>query len=63
MHEFNEKQRALSAFDNMSTETLEEILRADFQLTNDTSYTDAVLYIMDVIAKRERENPTGRFTV
>ena len=57
------KHRDYSIFDNMSTETLEDILRADSQLPNgENSDVDAILYIMEVIAKREREDPTGRFT-
>lgn len=51
-----------SMFDNMSTEALEDILRSDSQLPNDeNSDMDAILYIMEVIAKREKENPTGKF--
>ncbi|NLL39840.1 MAG: DUF4367 domain-containing protein [Clostridiales bacterium] len=57
------KNRDFSKFDNMSTEELEEILRADSQLPDDVnSDTDAILYIMGVIAKREKEHPTGKFT-
>lgn len=55
--------RNYSIFDKMSTEALEEILRADSRLTNDEdSDMDAILYIMEVVAKREKEHPTGRFT-
>ena len=55
--------RNYSKFDNMSTEMLEDILRADSQLPDGVnSDTDTVLYIMEVIAKRENENPTGKFT-
>lgn len=51
-----------SKFDEMSTETLEEILRLDAQLPdNEESDMDAIIYIMEVIARREKENPTGRF--
>lgn len=54
--------RNYSKFDNMSTETLEDILRADSQLPDgENSDTDAIIYIMEVIAKRENENPTGKF--
>ncbi len=57
------KHRDYSIFDNMSTEMLEDILRADSHLTNgENSDVDAIIYIMEVIAKREREEPTGRFT-
>ncbi|MGD9568685.1 MAG: DUF4367 domain-containing protein [Sedimentibacter sp.] len=55
--------RKYSIYDNMSTEVLEEILRADSQLQNDEdSDIDTILYIMEVIAKREKEQPTGKFT-
>ena len=55
--------RDYSKFDNMSTEMLEDILRADSLLPNDeNSDTDAILYIMEVIAKREIDHPSGKFT-
>lgn len=57
------KRRDYSKFDNMSTEMLEDILRADSHLPDgDNSDTDAILYIMEVIAKREKEHSTGKFT-
>lgn len=56
-------RRNFSKFDNMSTEKLEHILWADSQLADGVnSDTDAILYIMEVIAKRENELPTERFT-
>ncbi|MEA4895639.1 MAG: DUF4367 domain-containing protein [Oscillospiraceae bacterium] len=56
-------RRDYSKFDSMSTEMLEDILRADSQLPDgENSDTDAILYIMEVIAKREKENTTGKFT-
>lgn len=52
-----------SIYDNMSTKMLEEILRADSQLSDcEEADTDAILYIMGVIASREEEYSTGRFT-
>lgn len=52
-----------SHFDSMSTKDLEEILRLDSQLSdNEISDVDAIIYITEVIEKREKENPTGRFT-
>lgn len=57
------KHRDYSKFDNMSTEMLEDILQADSQLPDEeNSDPDAILYIMEVIAKREKEHPTGKFT-
>lgn len=55
--------RDFSIFNSMSTEALEEILRLDSQMLNDEeSDIDAILYITEVIARREKEHPTGRFT-
>lgn len=45
-----------SKFDSMSTEKLEEILRADFEAScGKESDIDMILYIMGVIAKRKQE--------
>lgn len=50
-----------SGFDRMSTEMLEEILRGDFELSSDEeSDMDAILYIMEVIAKRKKKESRGR---
>ena len=47
----------------MSTEELEEILRLDSQLPDDEENDiDAILYILEVIEKRKKENPTGRLS-
>lgn len=64
MSEVNcKKHQNYSIFDSMSTKELENILQADAQLLSDEdSDTDAILYIMEVVALREKENPTGRFT-
>lgn len=57
------KRRDYSKFDGMSTEMLEDILRADSQLPDgENSDMDAILYIMEVIARREKENTTGKYT-
>lgn len=48
-----------SKFDQMDTAELEEILRMDFQLSEAAKLeTDEILYITEVIARREKENPT-----
>jgi hypothetical protein len=48
-------------FNTMSTEALEDILRQDFELPDDAdSDMGAILYITQLIADREREQPTGR---
>ena len=54
--------RNFSKFDEMSTEELNEILRQDSQLPDgEDSDTDAILYIMGVIAKRNQELPSSDF--
>lgn len=53
----NRKNHGFSQFDNMSTEVLREILRTDSQLpAGKTSNVEAMLYISEVIAKREKED-------
>ncbi len=48
-----------SKYDEMSTEALEQILRLDFQASEEEqSDVDAILYITEVIAKRKGQ-PTG----
>lgn len=52
-----------SKYDRMSTESLEELLRLDAELPNgEGSDIDEILYISEVIAKREKEHPTGRYS-
>lgn len=59
----NSNRWNFSVFDGMSTEALEELLRAHYQLPDgEDSDIDSILYIMEVIAKREKDHPTGRFT-
>lgn len=51
-----------SKYDEMSTESLEALLRLDAQLPDgEKSDIDVILYISEVIAKREKERPTGRY--
>lgn len=46
-----------SHFDKLSTEHLKEILRQDALMDSDEGYNmDAIVYIMEVIADREKEN-------
>lgn len=52
-----------SKYDKMSTESLEELLRLDAELPDgEGSDIDEILYISEVIAKRDREQPTGRYS-
>lgn len=50
------KRRDFSKFDSMSTEMLQDILRQDFLLPEEESDTDAILYITEVLAKRENQS-------
>lgn len=54
----SDAHRDFSVFDKLSTEELEEILRQDSMLPEAESDTEATLYILGVIEKREKENPT-----
>lgn len=52
-----------SKYDKMSTESLEELLRLDAELRDGEGFdVDEILYISEVIAKREKEHPTGRLS-
>ena len=54
--------RDFSRYNHMSTEELEEILRADFALPEDEeSDIEKILYITEVIAGRRAGQPTGRY--
>lgn len=57
----SDAHRDFSIFDKLSTEELEDILRQDSMLEEEESDTEAVLYILEVIEKREKENPTRDF--
>ena len=46
-------------WDQLSTEQLEDILRADIASPNQMN-DEAVFHILEVLEKREKENPTGR---
>ena len=50
----DQNRRGYSKYDEMSTEALEQILRLDFQASEDSeSDINAILYISEVIAKRK----------
>lgn len=55
----SDKQKDYTRFDQLSTEELEGLLREDFE-SDEPSDTDAILYIMEVIARRNKE--TGTYT-
>ena len=55
--------RDYSGFDEMSTESLKEILSQDSRLPAGTGYDmDAILYIMEVVERREAEQSSSQFT-
>lgn len=59
----SENRKDYSKYDEMSTESLEELLRLDAELPDgEESDIDEILYISEVIAKRDREQPTGRYS-
>lgn len=56
----NKNQYGSDAYlEQLSTEQLEDILRADIASPNQTN-DETVFHILEVLEKREKENPTGR---
>lgn len=56
----NKNQYGSDAYlEQLSTEQLEDILRADLA-SEDQENDEAVFHILEVLEKREKENPTGR---
>lgn len=56
----NKNQYGSNAYlEQLSTEQLEDILRADLA-SEDQENDEAVFHILEVLEKREKENPTGR---
>ncbi len=45
--------------DRLSTERLEELIRADIDCPDDTN-DEVIFHILEIMKKREREHPTGR---
>lgn len=52
MYTSNSSTRDFSHFDKLSTEELQEIIRQDSFLDDDSSDIDAILYITDLLVKR-----------
>lgn len=62
MSSVSEKRAGYSRFDDMSSEELENILRADSELPDgEISDTDMIVYIASILAQREKAEPSGRF--
>lgn len=59
----SENRKDYSKYDEMSTEYLEELLRLDAELPDgEGADINEILYISEVIAKRDNEHPTGRYS-
>lgn len=55
----NDNKRDFSYLDRLSTEELREIIRQDYMLDQDKETDmEAILYIMEVLARREKEENT-----
>ena len=62
MSGFQGHDRDFSEYSHMSTDDLEAILRADFELPeSEESDMEKILYITEVIAQRRAGQPTGRY--
>ena len=62
MSGFQRRGRDFSEYNHMSTEDLEAILRADFELPDgEGADIEKILYITEVIAQRRTGQPTGRY--
>ncbi|MEL7658079.1 MAG: DUF4367 domain-containing protein [Bacillota bacterium] len=55
----NSENEKYAYLNRLSTEQLEELLRADIG-SSDDSNMDVIFYILEVIEKREEEHPSGR---
>ncbi len=57
----NDNKRDFSYLDRLSTEELREIIRQDYMLDQDNETDmEAILYIMEVLARREKEENTDK---
>lgn len=53
-----------SKYERMSTESLAELLRLDIQASEEDALDmEAILYIMEVIEKREKDHPSGLYPI
>ena len=57
----NQNRNDYSQYDSMTTEELEEILRLDAEAPQGQAADgELIFYVMEVLAKREKENSTGK---
>ena len=60
----NVNREGYSKYDRMSTEALAELLRLDIQAPEEESLDiEAIMYITEVIANREKDDPSGSYLV
>lgn len=60
----NVNREGYSKYDRMSTEALAELLRLDIQAPEEESLDiEAIMYITEVIANREKDSPSGSYPV
>lgn len=55
-----EKSEKYAYLDQLSTECLQELLRADLNSDSTQGNSEVIFYILEVMEQRERENPTGQ---
>ena len=55
-----EKREKYAYLDQLSTERLQELLRADLESDSTEDHTEVIFHILEVMEQREKENPTGQ---
>lgn len=55
-----EKREKYAYLDQLSTERLQELLRADLESDSTEDHSEVIFHILEVMEQREEENPTGR---
>ena len=55
-----EKREKYAYLDQLSTERLQELLRADLESDSTEDHSEVIFHILEVMERREREDPTGQ---
>ena len=55
-----EKREKYAYLDQLSTERLQELLRADLESDSTEDHSEVIFHILEVMEQREKENPTGQ---
>lgn len=55
-----EKREKYAYLDQLSTERLQELLRADLESGSAEDHSEVIFHILEVMEQREKENPTGQ---